>query len=139
MAVVIDASLLVVIGSGDNRKATVQRHLEDWLTREEELNAPDLCLYEVANALTRIAASGALPRERLTPVWQSVVSIPIIFHPVLSSGPEIIALALTLGRRSAYDAAYIVLARRLGAELWTLDGPLYRNALAHGYPVHLVQ
>ena len=45
--------------------------------------------------------------------------------------------ALRLGRRSAYDAAYVVLASELGAELWTLDGPLARNAADHDLPVRL--
>ncbi len=40
--------------------------------------------------------------------------------------------------RSAYDAAYIALATELGADLWTLDGPLARNAVSAGLPVRLV-
>jgi hypothetical protein len=43
---------------------------------------------------------------------------------------------LRLGRQSAYDAAYIVLAQELAAELWTLDAPLAR---ALGFPVQLIE
>ena len=32
---------------------------------------------------------------------------------------------------------YLALAERWGAELWTLDGPLARNAAGRGFPVHL--
>lgn len=46
-------------------------------------------------------------------------------------------MAQRLGRQSAYDAAYVVLAQELNAELWTLDGPLARNAIDVGLPVRL--
>jgi len=57
----------------------------------------------------------------------------------LKNGPDVVQIALGLGRTSAYDAAYIAQAQQLDAELWTLDGPLARNALGRGLPVRLVQ
>ena|ERR1700689_1500201 len=60
-------------------------------------------------------------------------------HHALRDGPGVVQVALALKRRSAYDAAYLNLAGDLGAELWTLDGPLARNASAHGYPIHLIE
>lgn len=56
----------------------------------------------------------------------------------LDDGPAVVAMSQRLERRSAYDAAYIVLADRLGGELWTLDGPLARNAGPRGLPVQLI-
>ncbi len=50
-----------------------------------------------------------------------------------------VEIALLLERQSAYDAAYLALAESLSAELWTLDGSLYRNAISHGLPVQLLQ
>jgi predicted nucleic acid-binding protein len=47
-------------------------------------------------------------------------------------------LARHLGRHSAYYAAYIALAERMGVELWTLDGRLAANAESVGLPVHIV-
>ena len=38
-----------------------------------------------------------------------------------------------LERKSAYDAAYVVLADTLGAEVWT------RNATSRGLPVQLIE
>ena len=44
-------------------------------------------------------------------------------------GPELLPYEL---------AAYIALAKQLGAVLWTLDGPLARSAQAAGFPVRLL-
>ena len=49
-----------------------------------------------------------------------------------------VALTQRLERKGAYDAAYIVLAEELDAALWTLDGPLARNAGPRGLPVKLI-
>ena len=64
-------------------------------------------------------------------------NLVVVLHP-LTAGPQVIATALRPRRQNAYDAAYLVLARELGAELWTLDGPLARNAAGLGLPAHLV-
>jgi predicted nucleic acid-binding protein len=69
--------------------------------------------------------------------WRSVTTLPITLSP-LADGPKVIELAVKLRRRSAYDAAYIALAVELGTQVWTLDGPLARNASATGLPVRLV-
>lgn len=85
--------------------------------------------YEVASALTRADVAQA---------WRAATATPIRLHE-LAAGPEVVELARQLGRQSAYDAAYVVLAQTLGADLWTLDGPLARNAQGLGLPVRLVE
>jgi hypothetical protein len=50
----------------------------------------------------------------------------------------VIDAAVALRRRSAFDAAYLSLALSLDAELWTLDGPLARNAAGQKLPVRLI-
>jgi predicted nucleic acid-binding protein len=44
-----------------------------------------------------------------------------------------------LERKSACDAAYVVLADTLGAEVWTLDARFARNATSRGLPVQLIE
>jgi len=41
-------------------------------------------------------------------------------------------------RRNATDSTYICLAQHLDTVVWTLDGPLVRNAFDVGLPVKLV-
>ena len=53
--------------------------------------------------------------------------------------PSTVAIVLQLGRRSAYNAAYIALPQELTAELWTFDGRLAHNAARLGFPVRLIE
>jgi predicted nucleic acid-binding protein len=93
--------------------------------------------YEVANALTRAIVAQAFDRQVLSDAWTLISSLPIHYHPC-PQGTRIVEIALSLGRQSAYDAAFLALAEALDAELWTLDGPLYRNAVNRGFKVHLL-
>lgn len=56
----------------------------------------------------------------------------------LAGWAAVIAIARQLQRESAYDASYVALAQELDAELWTLDGPLARNAAGVDLPVRLI-
>jgi len=95
--------------------------------------------YEVANAVAGLLATGTrIDPEDLEEVWRAIRRVPVTLHR-LGDGPEAVRFALQLERRSVYDAAYIALAQRLGTELWTLDGPLARNAASHGLPVQLLE
>jgi predicted nucleic acid-binding protein len=69
--------------------------------------------------------------------WPALEQLPVAYH-VLVDGPGVIDIAQALGRRSAFDAAYLALAVHLDAELWTLDGPSARDAAGQGLSVRLI-
>lgn len=138
MPVVVDANLLVVIVSGDARGPMASERLEAWLTADEELHAPELLTYELASAFTRLVAGRSISQRQVRLAWEALEALPIVQHPLSDDLPRVVDIALALKRQSAYDAAYIALAEDLGAVLWTLDGPLARNARDAGFPVRLL-
>ncbi len=138
MAVVVDANLLVVMVSGDPRQLMASKQVEAWISAGEELHAPELLPYEVASAFTRLVAGRSIPSGQVRLAWEALQLLPIVQHPLSHDLPRVVDIALALKRQSAYDAAYIALAQELGAVLWTLDGPLARNAQAAGLPVRLL-
>lgn len=138
MSVVIDASALVAFLTNEPTAPEIAKLLQRWGSESSELNAPALARYEIANALTKQAAAGNLSHEAIDEAWAILDELPIVYHS-LSNGPSVVRAALALQRRSAYDAAYLALAEDLNADLWTLDGPLARNASARGYQIHLIE
>jgi predicted nucleic acid-binding protein len=138
VAVVVDANLLVVMASGDARQLMASEQVEAWITAGEEIHAPDLLPYEVASAFTRLVAGRSISSRQARLAWEALEILPIVQHPLSNDLPRVVDIALALKRHSAYDAAYIALAQELGAVLWTLDGPLARNARAAGFPVRLL-
>ena len=137
MSIVLDANALVVLALDRRRAGTVELLLREWNTEGEDLHAPGLLTYEVASALSRAVAAGQLPAGEVHEAWQRLAAVPIVLHQ-LQNVPAVVAMTERLQRKSAYDAAYIFLAEELGAELWTLDGRLARNAIPRGLPVKLI-
>jgi predicted nucleic acid-binding protein len=138
LSVVLDANVLIVLALDRRRAVAVEELLRTWKAEGEELHAPALLRYEVANALAQAVSAGQLASEAVADASQRIGSVPIVLHQ-LGDTPRVVAMAQRLERRSAYDAAYLVLAEELGTQLWTLDGPLARNAASRGLPVQLIQ
>jgi predicted nucleic acid-binding protein len=107
--IVVDASVAVaaLLGHRDARELLAG-----------DVNAPHLIDSEVASALRRHASAGALTGEAAHAALQVWASLGIQRYPAVGLLDRIWELRANL---TAYDATYVALSERLGAELVTLD------------------
>ncbi len=140
MTVVVDASLIVALVVADERQAAAQAHLDGWVESGEELHAPAVLPYEVANVLARLTFDGDLEADGIADTWSDLAALDVVLHlfDLTQDGPAVAAITRQLRRRHATDSTYIRLAQHLDTTVWTLDSPLARNAADVGLPVKLV-
>lgn len=75
MSVVVDASLVVATLVRDERQQAVRARLEDWLAAGEELHAPGVLPYEIANVLARLVFDGALEPSSVGEIWRDLADL----------------------------------------------------------------
>ena len=97
------------------------------------LHALALWGYEVVSGLRKAVSDRAISPESAEDGLGSLWGLNIIQVP---QTPGLAAASLRwaerLGRRVAYDAAYVALAEHLSAEFWTVGGGLARNLRQQG-------
>jgi len=102
-------------------------------SRNETLHAPHLLDLEVTQVLRRLALQGVVSTRRADDAVRDLLDLRISRYPHLVLLPRIWQLRYNF---SAYDAAYIVLAEKIGAALVTRDARL-ASASGHAAPVEL--
>jgi len=90
-------------------------------SRNETLHAPHLLDLEVTQVLRRLAMQGVVSAHRADEAVRDLLDLRITRYPHLLLLTRIWQLRHNF---SAYDAAYIVLAEKLGAALVTRDARL---------------
>ncbi|GMA33181.1 type II toxin-antitoxin system VapC family toxin [Litorihabitans aurantiacus] len=88
------------------------------LVGSRELHAPALLPFEVANVLRRRRLAGHLTRSDAADTETTLARLPVELwpHEVVAGRVRELGDVLT-----AYDASYVALAERLGADLLTCD------------------
>ena len=128
---VVDASVVVAWLFDDEDEPRADRMLGQLV--EDGALVPQLWHLETRNSLLTAERRGHLSAEEVKERLDALKGLPIATdeEPNLQSAFEL-ARAHEL---SLYDALYLELAKREGAELATLDGPLGRAAVAEGVPL----
>ena len=98
------------------------------------LHAPELLDLEVAQVLHRLVREGVLPATRAEAAIQDLLDLRLTRYPHSLLLPRIWQFRHNL---SAYDAAYVVLAEKLGATLLTRDARL-ATAAGHAATIEVV-
>ncbi len=101
--------------------------------RNETLHAPHLVDLEVTQVLRRLTQQGVVSGTRANEAVRDLLDLRVTRYPHTVLLPRIWQLRHNF---SAYDAAYIVLAEKLGAPLITRDGRL-ASASGHGVNIEL--
>ena len=102
-------------------------------SHNESLHAPHLLDLEVGQVLRRLVRESAVSAQRAHEAIQDLLDLRVTRYPHNVLLPRIWQLRHNL---SAYDAAYVVLAERLGATLITRDARL-ASASGRGARVEL--
>jgi len=121
---VIDASALAALLMPESGGEEVEKAVKE----AERVFTLDLAAYEVGNAVWRRVRRGELSMEEGNVVVSTLLSLLETFE--VFSYREVAADAFKLAVDAGitvYDAAYVVLAKRLDARLLTLDGELLRK------------
>jgi predicted nucleic acid-binding protein len=90
-------------------------------SRKESLHAPHLLDLEIAQVLRRLVRQGTLPAGRADEAVEDLLALRITRYP---HNAFLFRIWQHRHNLSAYDAAYVALAERLGATLLTRDSKL---------------
>jgi predicted nucleic acid-binding protein len=102
-------------------------------SRGESLHAPHLLDLEIAQVLRKLVRESVVTAQREDQALQDLLSLRVTRYPHFIFLPQIWQLRHNF---SAYDAAYLTLAEKLGATLITRDARL-ASAPARGVSIEL--
>lgn len=132
-AIVVDANLMMALAAQLAYSERATALLEGWQRERVRLYAPLLWEYELATAVRKAVALGVFLEEQATAALERLLSLGVErIVPDAGLHREALLWAGRLGQVTAYDAQYLALAARLGAEFWSADKRLVERARAQG-------
>ncbi|MEA3352052.1 MAG: type II toxin-antitoxin system VapC family toxin [Chloroflexota bacterium] len=129
-AICLDANIIirVVMRSDDS----VQERWHNWIEHGRRLIAPTLLFYEVVNGLYQYRKHDYISESVLIKAVKTALAMPVEIVNDAGIHQRAVSLAVQLSLSATYDAHYLALAERIGAELWTGDRKLVRSAHQSG-------
>jgi predicted nucleic acid-binding protein len=129
--VVLDASAALAAVLGQPSAAAVL----DVLADAAVVIAPELFSAEVTSGLWKYVAAGQLTVDTAAERLAEALKLVDQYHPMSGLAQEVLREA-SARRHSVYDVCYVVLARREGAAVVTIDGRLRKLIETIGLSVH---
>ena len=120
---IVDANVVLRAFFPDEAQASAQALVRDHVMRRRARKAPELLPDELANAVWQAQRRGRISDTQAEAIVQAMQGLRIEILPL--EWGEMLPLARRFDR-SAYDAAYLVMAQKLGEPLITGDERLYR-------------
>ncbi len=108
----------------DNEDQKVLAKWKMWTQEGTTLVAPTLMAYEVVGVFRKLAANGKLKEDEAADLLGLFFKLGITFHGDGELHSEALSLGADLGLASGDTAHYLALAKRFGAQFWTVDNKL---------------
>jgi len=131
MKVVLDASAGLAAVLGQESGSAIL----DVLSGASVVIAPELFAAEVTSGLWKYVSAKQLALEAAAERLDAVLKLVDRYHPVAGLAQEVLREA-SARHHSVYDLCYVVLARREGAAVVTIDGRLKKLIATLGLRVY---
>ena len=127
--VVIDANIGLALVVNLPYSQAAELKFTAWREDDVAVAAPSLWWYEVVSSLRKAAQAGLLSVSETVAALDDLSALGILtIDAALETHRAALGWAERLKQFAAYDAQYLALAEKLGAEFWTADKRLTQNA-----------
>jgi predicted nucleic acid-binding protein len=123
----VDANVVIRLVTGGEHSERIASLWSEWREDGRAIAAPTLLYYEVSNALRRYVAVGELADAEAREALDAALELGVIVLGDADLHRQALEIAKRFQLKAAYDAHYLALAERLGAEFWTTDARLIRG------------
>lgn len=138
MVFVVDASVATALYVRDPLSRQAKSVVSQVERSGDQLSAPDLLVYEVANAIWKRARRDAIRPEEAVAAIDELLRLDVQLHPGSLLARAALALAMAHDL-TAYDASYLALCASLGGTLLTGDTGLSATAGSAGFAVRVIE
>ena len=122
-----DASLVIRLLLNAQENTPIEALWRGWYQANANLVAPTLLFYEVSNALHRYVVHQQLTGDEVNAALDAALQLGIHTYGDAALHKRALSMAQELGLPATYDAHYLALAERMGAQFWTADRRLFNT------------
>ena len=131
--VCVDSNVALNLYLSQPLRPKAKARWQTWVEVGMRFAAPPLFRYEATATCRKTVYQGILRAEQAADVLREVLALPLDYLAPPDLHQRAYALATQLGRPTAYDAHYLVVAQVLNCEFWTADQRLV-NAARDTFP-----